>query len=83
MAGGAGGRESCRYMIRIGYTFIYSGVAGIAVLGSSRELIIDMAQGALHRGVRAGKREPRIVVIECGIGPGSGVVALGARLRET
>ena len=43
---------------------------------------VHVAQRALHRGVRASKRKPRVVVIECGICPGSGVVALGVGLRE-
>jgi hypothetical protein len=42
-----------------------------------------VAQLALHRGVRAGEREARVVVIKCGIFPASGVVALVTRLWKT
>ena len=41
-----------------------------------------MAERTLHCGVRAGQREARVVMVEGGICPGSGAVALVARLRE-
>ena len=45
-------------------------------------IVIDVALGALHCGMRPGQRESRVVVIERCLSPRRGVVALLAGLRE-
>jgi len=46
-------------------------------------VVIDVALHALHRGVRPRQREPGGGMIEDRARPGRGVMALGARLRES
>ena len=58
-------------------------VAGHAGRAGKVVIVIDVTLRALQRSVRSGERKAGVVVIERGIRPGDGVVALVAGLRET
>ena len=64
VAGRAGRRESCGCVIRIGRALIVGFVARVAIRGHSRVVVVHMAIGASHGGVRTGQRKCRVVVIE-------------------
>lgn len=81
MARFARGWESGRHVIRIFRAGVVGLMAGVAVLGRGGEVVIRMALDALDGGVRAGKREER-VVIEARRAPAAGRMAHGAVCRE-
>lgn len=58
-----------RYVIGIRCSGKVGGVAGVARRRGSRENVIDVTLDAIHRCVRASKREGSVVVIECRSGP--------------
>ena len=75
VARGAGGRPASRYVIWICSSCEIGLVARVAISGSAREDIIDVALIACDGNVRAGQREWRVVVVERSAGPGGGCVA--------
>jgi hypothetical protein len=83
MACRAGGREAGRLMTRICCVPIFSRMTGIAVLRGSRISAIDVAQVALHTGVRAGQSKRGGAVIERCPRPGSCIVAGRTLLGES
>jgi len=80
----AGLREVRRHVVGIGSSLIVLQVAGRAGRAVQVVVVIDVAvgAGAGRDRVQSGKREPGAVVIEGGIKPCAGAVALGAGLRE-
>ena len=80
----AGLREVRRDVIGIGGSLVVLQVAGRAGRAVQVVVVVDVAVGAGARrnGVQSGKRETGAVVIERGIKPGAGAVALVAGLRE-
>jgi len=78
----AGGGEGCRHVVGIGGALVILLVAGIAGRRRSCELIINVATGAGHGGVRAGQGEAGQVVIKAGRHPRRGGMAHLALLRE-
>jgi len=79
MAGSAGGRPSRRHMVRIRGPGEIRLMAGVTSRRRAGKNIVDVALDAINRGVRAGQREGRAVVIERGPGPCSGRMAGIAR----
>lgn len=79
----AGRRESRRLMVRIGGAVVVSLMTAVAVGGQRRVVVVHVAVGAGHRGVRPGQGEWRVVVIESRIGPRGRAVAHIARRRES
>jgi len=75
VAGCAGGREAGRNVIRVGGAGVLGLMAGVAVCRRTDVDIVDVARGARRSDMRACQRERRVVVIEYGACPGSGVVA--------
>ena len=75
VAGGAGGGPARCRVIGIRGPGEVRLVAGVAIGRRSREDVIDVAKIAGHRGVRAGQRERRVVVIEGCARPVRGGVA--------
>jgi len=71
-------------MRRIGRAGIVLLVARVAKRAVQGVVVVDMAIRTLARrhGVRSGQREAGAVVVERGIQPGAGAVALVACLRE-
>ena len=83
MAGGAGRREPGGSVVRIGRAVVVALVATDAGGRQRRVVVIHVAVGASHGGVRSGQRESRGVVIEGRAGPVGRAVADIARRRET
>lgn len=75
VAGLAGSRESRCDVIGVGRVLIDRLVARIAVRGHGCVIVVHVAVGAGHCGMRARQRERRVVVIERGGNPRGGVVA--------
>ena len=75
VAGGAIGGKTCLHVIRIGGALEILGVAAVAIGGSAREFVIDVAQRTSDADVRAREREWSFRMIEDGSGPAGGVVA--------
>jgi len=82
MALGAIPGKSGRHVVGIGNARVLPGMAGIAIPRRSGIHAPDMAICARNGSVRAGKRESRIAVAECGWDPGGRAVAYGAILRK-
>jgi hypothetical protein len=83
VASSAGGGPGSRYMVWIGCPCEIGFVARIAVSRRTREDIVDVAQSAGDRRVRAGERERRVVVIKDRPGPVCRRMAGVARCRES
>ena len=75
--------ESRGGVIRIGSRLELRQVAGAAIRRHTLEIAVYVALRALHRGVRAGKRERRTVVIKRRARPGYRGVADRAIHRES
>ena len=75
VADGAIGREARCGVRRIGGPVPVGLMAVIAGSWQGQVIVIGMAGRARYGGVRAGKRERRVVVIECRSGPVRGAVA--------
>jgi len=69
VAGGAGCWPARSRVVGIRGTGVISLVAGVAVSRRSRKHVVDVAQDASHCGVRARKRERRVVVVKGCAGP--------------
>ncbi len=69
VAGSTRGGPSCCRVIRIGRAIVVGGVTRVTIGWSRIEHIIDVALDAIHRGVRTGKGEWRVVVIKGRAGP--------------
>lgn len=82
MAGLAGGWETGRRVIRIGGSVVVGLMTAITSRWQGRVVVVHVAAGAGHGGVRASQRESRVVVIEAGIGPRGRAVADVAGCRE-
>ena len=78
----AGLWEARTYVIRIGSALEIGQVAADARGRRQVVVIVDVALGTLQRGVCAGQREARVVVVERCLRPRSRVVALLAGLGE-
>lgn len=76
------GGEGCCHVVGIGGALVILLVAGIAGCRRSYELIINVATGAGHGGVRAGQGEAGQVVVKAGRHPRRGGMAHLALLRE-
>ena len=83
MAGIAGGGESCSSVIWIGCSVPICLVAAVTGGRQCCVVVVCVACGAGNRGVEAGERKRRVVVIERGGAPGRGGVADGAVGGET
>ena len=83
MAQGASRGEGRGHVIGIRGVLVVRLMAGIAVGGRARKLSVDVATGARHVDVRAGKRKSGGVVIEAGRNPSRGVMAHLALLGES
>ena len=57
MAGRATGRESRRHVVRIGRSLVIDSVAAVTIRRQRRVVIVHVAAGAGHFGVRPGERE--------------------------
>ena len=84
VARSAGLREIRGDVVGVGGSLEVLEVAGHASVAGQVVVVVDVTVGAGARGngVQAGKREPGAVVIERGIEPGAGAVAVGTGLRE-
>lgn len=82
VAGGAGVRETGRRVVRIGRAVVVALVATHARGRQRRVIVVHVAIGAGHGGVRSGQRESRGVVIEGRAGPVRGAMANVASVRE-
>ena len=83
MAGLASGRESSRFVVRVGGAVVVLLVTGITVRGNVFVVVVHMALIAGHGLVRAGQGELRFIVIKgCG-NPRRRVVAHFTLLRES
>ena len=82
VASRTGGRESGRRMIRVRGSVVVRLVTTHAGCRQRRVVIVHVATGAGHGGVRAGEREGRGVVVERGPAPVGGAVAGITRIRE-
>ena len=76
-------RESGSHVVRIRGPLKVLQVAALAIGGDGCEIVIDVAQVAGRRNVRAGEWERGLRVIEVGGLPGRGSVAGFAALRES
>lgn len=79
----ARGGESCSRVVRVRRILIIRLVAGIAVGGNRAVVVVNVAVGAGHCGMRSRQRERRVVVIERGGNPRARGVAQVALLRES
>ena len=78
----AGGRKTRRDVVWIVRALVVSLMARVTVCRDCRVVIVYVTAGAGHRSVRPGQRERRVVVVECGVGPGNHVMARVASSRE-
>ena len=83
VAGLARGRKSCRYVVGVGCSLVVLLMTPIAGGRQSGEIVVHVATGAGQRGVGAGQRERRVVVVKCRARPRGGVVTGVAGLGET
>lgn len=79
----ASGGESCSRVVRVRRILIVRLVTGVAVGGNRSVVVVHVAVGAGHCGMRARQRERRVVVIERGGNPRGRGVAQVALLRES
>ena len=82
MARLASGGERRRRVAGISGAGVIRSVAGIAVRGSRREIAVDVAAAACHRGVRSSQGECCVVVIKRRRSPVGGAVAQRAILGK-
>ena len=69
VAGCAGGRPARSSVVRIRGTGVVRLVAGVAIGWGARKHVVDVAEDASHRSVRARQRERRVVVVKGCAGP--------------
>ena len=75
-------RETCGLVIRVSRAVVVRLVATHTCRRQRRVVVVYVATGAGHGGVRAGQRERRCVVVERGPTPIGGAVAGITRIRE-
>jgi len=83
VAGRASRREAAGHVARVRRVFEVLRMTGVTIRRSADKDVVDMATGAGHRDMEAGKREGCLVVIKHGSGPRSRRMAGSASRRET
>lgn len=83
MAGRAGGGKASRHVVRTVGRLIVRLVTAETIRRYGRVVVVHVTTRAWNRGMRAGQREARIVVIERGWAPRRRVVAHVTLLRES
>src|SRR5579871_6827481 len=82
MAGRAGGRKTCSLVIGIRRAAVILGMTAVTVGRQRRVVVVHVATGARHGGMRPGQRKAGVVVIERRLSPRSRVVTDVALLWE-